>query len=169
MNVFQKFNVSADIGVHCIHPSLPGLFVIAAHYGRYPARSKAPWNTPSTSITCDGRTRYAMRNVHKAKYGFLLQAHHDTYAQSPESDTEPEFFQRFPQQSSRLPLGYPQQCNHEIAQPAFGFFSPDYFCHARIRRCMSSLDTTRPYLESSSPRATILSNANSRIISSYVT
>ena len=62
-----------------------------------------------------------------------------------------------------------QICFDTFASGApLGFFGPDYFCHVRIRRCISSLDTTRPCLESSRPRATILSNANSRMISSYV-
>jgi len=56
----------------------------------------------------------------------------------------------------------------DIAEPTPRFVSPSYFCHVRIRRAISSFATRRPFLESSMPLSTILSKANSRIISVYV-
>ena|SRR5258706_7273731 len=53
-----------------------------------------------------------------------------------------------------------------IFKPSMGLFGPSYFCHARMRFCISSSDSTRPCRTSSRPRLTIRSNANSRMISS---
>lgn len=41
----------------------------------------------------------------------------------------------------------------DIREPAFCFSSPDYFRHERMRRCISSFETTRPASASARPRS----------------
>src|SRR3990167_8508744 len=63
-------------------------------------------------------------------------------------------------------LGLATRTPTSLSQPAMCFLGPSYFCHVRMRRSISSFDTTRPARESSRPRATMRSNASSRMISS---
>jgi len=54
-----------------------------------------------------------------------------------------------------------------VLQPNLGLGCPSYSCHVLMRCSISSLEMTRPFLESSRPRSTMRANATSRIISSY--
>ncbi len=42
-----------------------------------------------------------------------------------------------------------------VFEPALGLLSPDYFCHERMRRPISSLEIVRFASESASPRSTM--------------